>query len=184
MKAQTNTSFVQNWIHSSPKYALRFDGEPPKVGKYGTMSQNVAMNTNGLMVKGDYHQVLNNLALDKYNDEGGDRQGNGCVLCVLRYVRTNPVPINNNTIVLRNGAQTANGGKVKKKIFPLAGKVQKFNIIGNVRKQVVDADNFDFRVSKKSDYIEHNVGPYEYEPKMEKYWIPGRLIYKASTPGG
>jgi hypothetical protein len=64
------------------------------------MSQNVAMKTNGIMVKGDYHQVLNNLALDKYNDEGGDRQGNGCVLCVLRYVRTNPVPINNNTIVL------------------------------------------------------------------------------------
>ena len=47
------------------------------------MSRNVAMNANGIMLKGDYHQVLNNLALDTFNDEGGDRQGNGCVLCVL-----------------------------------------------------------------------------------------------------
>lgn len=56
-------------------------------------------------------------------------------------------------------------------------------MIGNVRKQVIDADNFDFRVVKNSDYIENNVGAYKYEPKMIKYWIPGRLMYKASTPG-
>ena len=99
IKAQANTLLTQNWIHDSPKYALRFDGQPPRVGMHGTMSRNVAMNTNGLMVKGDYHTVLNNLALDKYKKARGDRQGNR--LRVVRfYVTCARIPFPSITIRL------------------------------------------------------------------------------------
>lgn len=56
-------------MHDSPKYGLRFDGQPPNIGTNGKMAYNVAWNMNGLMIKGDYHTVENNLAFDKYNDE-------------------------------------------------------------------------------------------------------------------
>lgn len=67
IKAQTKALFKQNWIHDSPKYGLRFDGEPPKIGLHGTMDSNVAWKMNGLMIKGDFHTVKNNLAFDKVN---------------------------------------------------------------------------------------------------------------------
>ena len=55
--AQTNAISQQNWVHSSPKYGLRFDGQPPRVGTRGTMKENVVWKCGGIMVKGDYHKV-------------------------------------------------------------------------------------------------------------------------------
>ena len=179
---QTNAILQYNWVHSSPKYGLRFDGEPPKIGRHGTMKYNVVWRCNGIMVKGDEHTVLNNLAFDKYNEKGdSDMQGTKCMLCVLRYVRKNPVPINNSTVVTANAADTANGGVHKDKLYPLAG-ITKHNVEKNVKQDVVDAYNMDFRPRKDSRFIVHSVGPYKYEARMAKYWIPGRQLYKPSTP--
>ena len=87
VKRQTNMVLEQNWIHFSPKYGLRFDGEPPKIGRHGTMKQNVVRKTNGVMVKGDYHTVDHNLIFHKFTKAGDhDGQGNTCTLCVLRLV--------------------------------------------------------------------------------------------------
>lgn len=66
---QSGAVLKQNWIHDSPKYALRFDGDPPRIGRHGAMMQNVAWNISALMVKGDYQKVYNNLAFDKYVDK-------------------------------------------------------------------------------------------------------------------
>ena len=103
-------------------------------------------------------------------------------------------------VVLRNAADVANGGKKKKtsggkrktqfgakrrkpgRRYPLAGKDVRFNKEGDVRREVVDADNFDFRPRKGSRYNEDMVGPYRYDPSSKYYWIPGRQLYKASTP--
>ena len=52
------------------------------------------------------------------------------------------------------------------------------NVIGDVRKQLMDPDNMDFRPRPASSYIKNNVGPYNYEETKTKYWIPGRLQYK------
>ena len=52
----------------------------------------------------------------------------------------------------------------------------------NVREQVEDADNMDFRPRKDSKYIKDDVGPYRYDPNGRFYWIPGRQLYKTSTP--
>lgn len=90
--------------------------------------------------------------------------------------------MNNESIVMYNAASSANGGKYKKKIFPLAGRVVQGNIIGKVRGQLMDADNWDFRPSAGSKYIPDNVGPYKYDPSSTFYWIPGRQLYKTSTP--
>ena len=51
--------------------------------------------------------------------------------CVLRYVRNNTVPINNNTIVEYIVADVGNGEKHKKKVYPLAGEVVEYNLYGN-----------------------------------------------------
>ena len=87
-KRQTNLVFEQNWIHDSPKYGLRFDGEPPNIARNGTMRMNVFRKTNGMMVKGDFHTVEHNLVFDKYKySKKGDEDGQigRCTLCVLRY---------------------------------------------------------------------------------------------------
>ena len=42
IRYQTCALLEQNWVHSSPKYGLRFDGQPPKVGYRGTMQSNAA----------------------------------------------------------------------------------------------------------------------------------------------
>ena len=84
---QTKILLQQNWIHFSPKYGLRFDGGPPKIGRHGTMKQNVVKKTNGMMVKGDYHTVDHNLIFHKFTKAGDhDGQGSKCNLCVLRLV--------------------------------------------------------------------------------------------------
>lgn len=172
--AQTKAKARYNWVHSTPKYGIRFDGQPPRVGVMGTVSRNVVWKSNGIMIKGDKHKVFNNLAFDKRNDKSGDHQGKGCSLCVLEKVRSNPVKINKNTVVMRNAADTESD--------PLAGKIVSSNIEGDVRKEVVDADNLDFRPRRDSRYNKDRVGPYRYAPRSKKYWIPGRQLYKTSTP--
>ena len=182
--AQTNTVSQQNWVHSSPKYGLRFDGQPPRVGTHGTMKKNVVWKCGGIMVQGDYHKAINNLVFDKRNEKSGDKQGDGCALCLLKFVRSNPVEINKHSEVLKNAADVANGGKRKKPrgTYPLAGQYVKFNLMGKVSPEVMDADNLDFRPRKGSAYIKDQVGPYLYNPKSKYYWIPGWQMYKASTP--
>ena len=66
---QTKAKAQYNWVHSTPKYGIRFDGQPPRVGTMGTIRNNVVWKSNGIMVKGDSHTVLNNLAFDKRNDK-------------------------------------------------------------------------------------------------------------------
>lgn len=179
---QSHALLEKNWVHSSPKYGLRFDGQPPRLGGNGTMRKNMIWKCGGIMVKGDNHTVLHNLVFDKRSEKKGDQQGKKCALCVLRYVRENPVPINNNTVVMYNAADVANGGVHNKSLYPLAGSVVKYNVMANVSDQVVDTENFDFRPVEDSLYIENNEGPYSYNPKLTQYWIPGRQLYKTSMP--
>ena len=179
---QTHALLEQNWVHSSPKYGLRFDGQPPKTGSNGILRSNVVWKCGGMMVKGDNHTVLHNLAFEKQNEKKGDHQGKKCALCVLRYVRENPVPVNNYSVVMYNAADIANGGVHGGKLYPLAGRVVEYNVIANVSKQLADLENFDFRPLSNSTYLQHNVGPYSYNPVMTHYWIPGRQLYKTCTP--
>ena len=97
----------------------------------------------------------------------------------LRYVRQNPIAINHNTVVEYNAADIANGGLHNKKLYAMSGKLLG-NVIGDVRKQLMDPDNMDFRPKQGSSYIQEDVGPYNYEESKTKYWIPGRIQYKVT----
>ena len=178
--SQTNASCENNWVHSSPKPGLRFDAAaPPRVGVNGTMEENVVWKCGGIIVKGNYHHVLNNLLFDKRSDTSGDSTVPGCTLCVRRYFPSRPlVEMNQQTVIQQNAADFANGGRSS---WSLPGRVIN-NTIGPVRPQVVDADNLDFRPIETSAYNAQNVGPYRYDPSSRFYWIPGRQLYKASTP--
>lgn len=102
--SQPNCLVEGNWIFDSPKYGLRFDGySPEKGGAHGTLTKNVVSNTAGIRIKGDYHNISNNLALYHSNvDEAS--------LCVVHVLRHNPLEHNANTIVESNAAWLADGG--------------------------------------------------------------------------
>ena len=58
-----NSNIHHNYIHDTPKYALRFDapgGDPGQAGQYGNMHHNIAVRTNGIMVKGNHHYICYN----------------------------------------------------------------------------------------------------------------------------
>ena len=58
-----NSLIHHNYIHDTPKYALRFDapgGDPGQAGQYGNMHHNIAVRTNGIMVKGNHHYICYN----------------------------------------------------------------------------------------------------------------------------
>ena len=55
-----------NYIHDTPKLALRYDApgdDPTAAGQRGKMYNNVAINTSGIMVKGDHHYIANNTVI-------------------------------------------------------------------------------------------------------------------------
>jgi hypothetical protein len=58
-----NSNVHHNYIHDTPKYALRFDapgGSPGQAGQYGKMHHNIVVRTNGIMVKGNHHYICHN----------------------------------------------------------------------------------------------------------------------------
>ena len=184
---QPRTTVDRNWVHDSPKYGVRFDGQPPRIGHHGTMKNNVLfrLGSGGGHAKGDFHTVLNNLAFD--SPDGEARKFPGCSLCVWKHVRGNAVEINHHSTVVDNLADAANGGKVFKngrlvkpiKVWPLNGA----NITGNIvdtdiKSMLHDPDNYDFRPLHE----DITAGPYLYSTALSTYWIPGRKLYKASSP--
>ncbi len=55
-----------NYIYNTPKLALRYDApgdDPTAAGQKGKMYNNVAINTSGIMVKGDFHYITNNTVI-------------------------------------------------------------------------------------------------------------------------
>ena len=81
-----NTTFKNNWFHDLPgRNGIRFDGDPSGFG--GTVSNNVSFNNRrGFRIKGDYHNVINNIAFQNSNNDVrvsadkfyGWREGRNC----------------------------------------------------------------------------------------------------------
>ncbi|KAL9965294.1 hypothetical protein ACROYT_G029071 [Oculina patagonica] len=117
--AQSHGLVEKNWVNASSKAAIRFDaGSPPGIGRGGTIKENVVWNTGAIVVKGDYHRVLNNLAFDKYKGR------TGCTLCVFYRFRQKDksgkvVKMNRNSVVLRNAAGAGvRAGRLGKTYMP------------------------------------------------------------------
>ena len=192
-RAQSNAIVTHNWVHDSPKYGIRFDGEPPKIGVNGTVRSNVAfrLDAGGLQVKGDYHTADHNLAFDVW--DGTRREFPGCSLCVWKHCRANPGEMNAHSIVTNNLADIATGGrkfnfntgKPLKPLdeWPLHGETVKNNHINpDIKALLHDPDNSDFRVLARYADLVGDTGPYPYQEKITNYWIPGRILYRTSSP--
>ena len=199
IRPQNGAQVHQNWAHDSPKYGIRFDGAPPRIGHHGTMMNNVAFRNGAgnLQVKGDHHTVKYNLAFDapdgRFNESVGAvprgkvRGFPSCSLCLWKYVRGGDFEINAHTQVLHNLADRANGGamfrngkKVKPiRVLPLSGSVVEDNeVTVEIKSWLRDPDNEDFRLLP--EYKNVTAGPYL--DVSTHYWIPGRQLYKASSP--
>ena len=66
-----NSNIHHNYIHDTPKYALRFDapgGSPGQAGQYGKMHHNIAVRTNGIMVKGNHHYICHNTTFSSHKN--------------------------------------------------------------------------------------------------------------------
>ncbi|CAL4058691.1 unnamed protein product, partial [Meganyctiphanes norvegica] len=182
---QNGANISHNWVRDSPKHSIRFDTPHPlngrKVGTNGYVGYNVVWDTKGMSIKGDNHTVANNLVIDR-NNKGK------CSLCVFYKLWKYIDIFNNYTTTINNGATQADGGKDAARLpnnHPLPGAVVDNNYSDkDVLKQVVDPDNWDFRPVAGGEFTAGAslIGPYLPGSKVKTYWIPGRKLFKTSTP--
>ena len=180
INTQNGTILEHNWSHDTLKYGLRFDrriDEDAPWGYNGTVCYNVIWKTRGLMIKGDYHHVENNLSFD--NDLPFD-------LALLGYPGKGAKGEDTHTTttgnILQHGACADYTTKTGTCQY-IPGNFTN-NAIGDVRKQLRDPDNLDFRPIIGSDYYAKGIGPYGNESMSPGwiYWIPGRQLLIASMP--
>ena len=177
--SQNDTMLENNWCYNTTKFGLRFDrGEADNatIGYNGTMAYNVVWTTAGMDVKGDSHNITNNLSFD-----------NQPWLYDLIVVGCpqGPKQIENlHTLTTRNILQKgACSGTITKNCTYIPGNFTD-NDAGDIRKLLRDPDNLDFRPKRGSDLVAKGIGPYGQE-SMEHggyYWIPGRQQMVASMP--
>ena len=175
---QNGTIISQNWAYDTKKNAFRFDREIQENAKWGynaTVKGNVAWNSNGIMVKGDYHTVEDNLSFDNQNGES-----NTTVDLVVLGVPGQGAPgENKHTVVSKNFLQKGSSASRRGGV-PITA-ISQDNLQGDVRKLFRDPDNLDFRPVGDSEL---DVGPYGKESQKSGgvYWIPGRQRLITSTP--
>ncbi|WOH35717.1 right-handed parallel beta-helix repeat-containing protein [Thalassotalea fonticola] len=192
VKQQPNGIVRYNWVHDSVKQGIRFDNKNTPNAPYGNnghVFNNVAWNTDRIYFKGDNHFVFNNLSFGSHLND--------------LIVSSNKVIQGHNlkTITRNNISNKFSGNRTKpRKKYPVPGIVDHnwdgVTLGKDVRTQLRDPDNLDFRPKADSDLVDAGVvikdkinyflgkapdiGPYEFG--AEDYWIPGHQAEKASKP--
>lgn len=193
------------WSHDSGKSALRFDGqyEPPGTSSKGTahgvMSFNVGWNVSALVVKGDYHNITNNTVFD-----GADIEASKAAHSLPRYQDADSSLCNASIASLAIGAGTTRfdpradaNTRVTSNIFdsvqvhraqcptppcPPPG-IYELNAVGlDVKKELRDPWNWDFRPCPNSSSAQLGAGAYKSAGEDDYYLIPGARRDVASTP--
>ena len=190
--AQDQSQTRYNWVHNTVKQGLRFDNmnlPNSPWGENGNMHHNVAWKTDRIFFKGDKHFIYNNLSFDNHLND---------------LIVSSNVPIqgrNYETITRNNVSNKFSGHRTKPGTAYHVPGIVDHNWSGNfknadVRSQLRDPDNLDFRPKKDSDLIDGgalikgkeipyvgnapDMGAYEYGAK--NYWIPGFQDRIASVP--
>ena len=217
--SQPGSVIRYNWVHdavscnpySGMKHGIRLDGSfiGYKMGKrsyphQGTVHHNVVWKAQDIYVKGDEHQVYNNLAFDNSNNDLAirSRVGQPTPKDVLKgydytslWVPGADHPLENDKSIIRNNLAGQISSSKTLKTIGLPGRHSN-NLETDVRQQLRDPDNLDFRPPKDAlvvdagYYIEGvnenylgetpDIGPYEYA--ATHYWIPGHKREAASVP--
>lgn len=180
--AQNGTVLSHNWAYNTMKFGFRFDRTTDLNASWGyncTMIANIAWNTNGMMVKGDYHRVENCLSFDNQNGEAESAVD----LIVLGTPGQGMAGENEHSLVSNNYLQKGSSAS-RTGGFPITAK-QSDNVDDvSVRTELRDPDNFDFRPVAGSKLYSLGVGPYGTESSNDggTYWIPGRQLMSSSIP--
>jgi hypothetical protein len=192
---QNATVARYNWVYHGPlnpakrnnNKGIRFDGHyarsPRETGRNVTAHHNVVWDSGMMLIKMNEHKIYNNLCFD-----------NTLTDFVIQADKKDRNGENADTITWNNLAGQLSGSRADPN-FPIPG-IHSKNWVGDIRTQLRDPDNFDFRPKPDSDLIDAgyqfgpitnnylgknpDVGPYECgDPN---YWIPGYQALKASTP--
>ena len=170
----------------------------------GTAHHNVVWNTNDFYIKGDEHQIYSNLSFDNKNNDLAirSRVGQPTPKDILKgydyssgWVPGADHPEENDLSITRNNLAGQISSSKALNTIGLPGRHSN-NLETDVRKQLRDPDNLDFRPQKEAQvvdagyYIEGvnenytgetpDIGAYEYGAK--NYWIPGHQRAVASVP--
>ena len=189
--SQDKSQTRYNWVHNSVKQGLRFDNKNTANapwGENGNMHHNVAWKTERIYFKGDKHFIYNNISFDS--------SLNDLIISSNAIIQGH----NHTTITRNNISNKFSGNRTKPgKKYPVPGIVD-HNWAGNVkeadvRSQLRDPDNLDFRPKKDSELVDGgalikgkeiqflgnapDIGAYEYGDV--NYWIPGFQDEKASV---
>lgn len=176
MGNQKDIFISRNWIHDSGT-GIRFDTPNNGTKGYdGEVANNVMWNATRIIIKGDKHSIHHNTCFDC------DEQANDIVIHKTKWGD------NKNSEIYSNASDTISGHRNKKRKpkEPFPGK-QYNNFIGvmfdpvrEVRNELRDPDNRDFRPKADSEMAKKDIGAYK--ANCKDYWIPGRKITKASMP--
>jgi len=217
--SQPGSVIRYNWVHdavkcnpySGMKHGIRLDGSfiGYMMGKrdhphQGTVHHNVVWKAQDIYVKGDEHQVYSNLAFDNSNNDLAirSRVGQPTPKDVLKgydytlgWVPGADHPLENDKSITRNNLAGQISSSKTLNTIGLPGRHSN-NLEADVREQLRDPDNLDFRPRKNAlvvdagYYIEGvnenyvggtpDIGAYEFG--AEDYWIPGHKRETASIP--
>ncbi|MBC8375934.1 MAG: T9SS type A sorting domain-containing protein [FCB group bacterium] len=143
---QIDSETAYNWVHDSPKYGIRYDGDGD--GHSGTMHHNVTWNIkSGHMLKGHDHRVVNNTSFNNSN--------NSIIVLI-------DLGGNEGTITRNNAADKIAGHRSSSyELFPVPG-IYDHNWNGyitedSVEDYLVDPQNYDFRPVEGSPFIDAGV---------------------------
>lgn len=192
VKQQPNSIVRYNWVHDSVKQGIRFDNKnTPNApyGEHGNVFNNVAWNTDRIYFKGDNHYIFNNVSFDNHQ--------NDLIISSNKDIQGH----NHGTLTRNNISNKFSGHRSKPgKKYPVPGVVNNNwdgNALGlDVRSQLRDPDNLDFRPKANSQLIDAglpiknktsyflgkapDIGAYEFG--ASDYWIPGFQSNKTSQP--
>lgn len=171
--AAINTFVEQNWMYDSAK-GFRLDSGsnkafcPDEVNN--TISRNVVMGSNGMMLKNDYNFYLNNMALwGPFDEPHGASPKFTFRVDTGRFATENA-----NSVVEGNVADSAS----QERGLTRVGYENVYD--SAIEGQLRDPRNLDFRPRAGSLVDQKNAGAYAVGDKQ--YWIPGRQEWRASVP--
>ncbi|MGF1749965.1 hypothetical protein [Vibrio cionasavignyae] len=187
---QAGTEIAYNWVHSTPKAGIRFDGVEgaAKTGRDGVVHHNVIWDTNFSIIKGDYQGTYNNLA---FNNQAVD---------LIIFNKESAGGINHNSETMNNLVGSLVGrksGTAEQLTVPGITGSNLTATSGDVLAHLEGALWGDFRPIQSSpivdtgssntrfttlEYIGNapDIGAYERNDPL--YWLPGHQGLKPSNP--
>ena len=154
-----------NWLHDSPKYGVRFDGDGD--GTQGLMHHNVSWNIKtGHMVKGHHHYVYNNTSFDT--------EQNGIVILI-------DLGGNEGTITRNNAADKIAGHRQdSSQDYPVPGIYDHnwngYETGGDVKDLLISAPAYE-------NFEDYNPDEYDFRPKPDSALIDAGIHVEGITDG-